>query len=328
MIYTIFVSYGKLGVVIFVMISGYFSCKSKFNLKRLLLLIAEVVFYSLAWYAISLYRGDVAYSAAELFKRVFVVFFSRYWFFTCYLALSLVSPVINLAIKGMDRKMHLIVCIVGGVIYALVASFSSGYMYRNDLITFIYLYIVAAYLRLYGGKLDIIYDIIGLIFSVGAGWIIYFLNEKITWEYEFNPFANQSATNLFIAIFLILICKKAKPHHNKFVNYIAASSFGVYLIHDNEFRRTIWWKLFKNFEYAMKTPQEFIAHMFMAVAIVFVAGTIIDVIRREVLERPLSMLYDLIKNKPSRKPKNSSETLYETPDFKPAVTAEKLTKKR
>lgn len=37
---------GKLGVTIFVLISGYYMCKSKITLKKLLILALEVFFYS------------------------------------------------------------------------------------------------------------------------------------------------------------------------------------------------------------------------------------------------------------------------------------------
>ena len=291
-LYNFFISYGKLGVVIFVMLSGYFGCKSKFNLKRLVLLFFEVVFYSVCWYVAECAIGDKVFGVGDFVRQFFVLYHSKYWFFTCYFSLYLISPLLNIIVKNLTQKQFFTVCVVGGFFYSFVASFSSGYLYRNNLISFMYLYLVAAYLRLYGGKRSIIFDLGGLFIAFLAAWIIKYVTRITSFEYVFDGFSIQSTTNLFIAAFLILLCKKSKPRSNKFVNYVAASTFGVYLIHDTEFRKVLWFRLFKNATYATKSFYVFALHMLITVAVVFIAGTIIDIVRREALERPLSILYD------------------------------------
>lgn len=299
-LYSFFISYGKLGVVIFVMLSGYFSCKSKFNLKRLILLLVETIFYSVVWYIIACLVGEDAFDTSSLITSFSVLFYSKYWFFTCYIGLSLIAPLLNILLQNLSRKQHFIVCLVGGIIYSFVSSFSE-YLYWNELIYFMYLYIVAAYIRLYNGKHNIKFDIFGLIITFVLAWGIrainvYLLKRVFDSKLIFQPFLLQSTTNLFIGIFLICICKKIKPRSSKFVNYIAASSFGVYLIHER-YVYFLWVKLFKNDIHYAQSFIVFGLHMLITVIIVYVCATIIDIIRRELLERYFSKIYDFCYKK-------------------------------
>lgn len=53
---------GKLGVNLFVLISGYFLCRSEFRLKRIIKLELEVIFYSLI-------IGLLFYARTRILKR-------------------------------------------------------------------------------------------------------------------------------------------------------------------------------------------------------------------------------------------------------------------
>ncbi|MBR1677279.1 MAG: acyltransferase, partial [Clostridia bacterium] len=296
-IYYFFSSYGKLGVVIFVMLAGYFSCTSKFNLKRLMFLWLEVFFYSVLWYVVSCFIGIETFQIKKLLISFSVLLSSKYWFFTCYIALSIISPLLNIIIKNTTQKQHFIICIVGGLVYSFIASVRYGFLYGNELITFIYLYMVAAYIRLYDGKHSLRFDIVGLIVVFIAEWCIRLFNKYIQLPLSFSTFAIHSTTTLFIGVFLISICKKIKPHYSKFINYVAASTFGVYLIHDSMYRKVLWVDIFNNSAYAQKSFYLFALHMLITVIIVFISCVIIDIIRRELLEKQLSKLYDFCYQK-------------------------------
>ena len=295
-LFIFFSSYGKLGVVIFVMLTGYFSCTSRFNSKRLVLLLAETVFYSVVWYIIVCLIGEETFDIINFIKSFSVLFYSKYWFFTCYIALSLFVPILNVVINDLSRKEHLLVCIVGGIAYSFISSFSN-YLYWNELVYFLYLYVVAAYLRLYDRGRSIKFDVSGLLISFLVGWTINYINRFIPnviieQNLIFQPFLLQSTTNLFIAIFALLICKKVKPHSSKTINYVAGSTFGVYLLHDCIYRMVLWVKIFKNAMYFEKSFLVFALHMFSTVIIVLIVATVIDIVRRELLERYFARLYD------------------------------------
>ena len=62
---------GKIGVNIFVIITGYFSCTSKFSFKRIIKLLFAVEFYSLTIMVISLFTGAQEFRVMLFVKGVF-----------------------------------------------------------------------------------------------------------------------------------------------------------------------------------------------------------------------------------------------------------------
>lgn len=82
-----------------------------------------------------------------------------------------------------------------------------------------------------------------------------------------------------------LFFKNIKIKHNKFINTIAASSFGVLTIHANSdsMRQWLWRDIFDNAgHYDNMFP-----YAFFVVAIVFCICTVIDIVRIYCLEKPL-----------------------------------------
>lgn len=292
-IYLFCLGLGQLGVVVFVLISGYFSCKTKFNLKRLVLLLAEVIFYSLCWFAIACLVGEEVFSFKLLVSNIFVIATQKYWFFSCYIGLLIISPLLNILIKNLSRNQHLAVCIIGGIIYSFISCFVDQYLYWSELIYFMYLYILAAYIRLYNGKHSVKFDIIMCLLGLFFAYGIHIFNRYVdVVSRPFRPFILQSTTNLIIGISLLNICKKCKPHYSKFINYAAKSTFGVYLIHDTLYSRILWVNTFKNATYFLESPLVFSAHIAVTVLIVYIGATLIDILRRESLERGVSKIYD------------------------------------
>lgn len=294
------ISFGKFGVVVFVMISGYFSCTSRFNFKRLFLLWLEAFFYSVLVYCVLFATGQIDFSQSQFIANFFPIKEDHYWFVTCYLALMIVSPLLNILIKHLPRSRHFITCVVGMVLYSIIPTFfSAEFLYLNDLILFMLIYIFAAYLRKYGGlKVKIKTDILIIILSVLAMLVckliaIKIINGILDIDYEKNRLlASNSIFVLIMSAACVEVCAKSKPFTNKAVNYIAKSTFGVYLIHDNPFmREVLWCRIFKVSSFAEGNFAIFVLHSFLTVAIVFCCCTLIDIVRR-FIEKPVSRAYD------------------------------------
>lgn len=168
----------------------------------------------------------------------------------------------------------------------------------------IFIYIFAAYLRKYGGsKLKIKTDVLIVILSLIAIFLckaltIIVLNNKLNIEYDANRFsALQSIFVLIMSVACFEIAIKCKPFTNKTINYIAKSTFGVYLIHDNPFiREVLWCRIFKVASFAEGNFAIFVLHSFITVAIVFCCCTLIDILRR-FIEKPVSRAYDKLAAK-------------------------------
>lgn len=90
---------GRLGVNIFVLISGYFLINSKFKPKKLLSLFIQVWFFSISIYLIFLISGGISFTWGSFLCNIFPVVTSQYWFITTYIGLYLLSPFINKLLK-------------------------------------------------------------------------------------------------------------------------------------------------------------------------------------------------------------------------------------
>lgn len=87
-----------------------------------------------------------------------------------------------------------------------------------------------------------------------------------------------------IAYALFKYFTNIKSYENKFINIVSSCTFGVYLIHDNNYMREfLWGNIFDNSKYA--ESDYLIVHFILSVIIVYVACTVIEYIRKYVLEK-------------------------------------------
>lgn len=259
---------GKLGVNIYVLISGYFLINSKFNIMRIVKTVGLTAFYSATIYLIfSLATPGFEFSFDELLDNVFVVRNSAYWFVTCYVAMVILSPFINKLIYALSEKEHISLILV--LLFMQVAfPHSRAYISLSQTAWFVTLYIIASYIRLYPKKQfndRRITGIASLVLCIVIG----------AWS------ATTGLTNIVCllgAISLFMFFNSLNIKTNRFINLISKTTFGIYLIHDNDFVRVfIWQKLFNcPFHAGQKTFWLFSA---VAVIVVFVACSLIELIR-------------------------------------------------
>lgn len=119
--------------------------------------------------------------------------------------------------------------------------------------------------------------IIGTVISAG-----HFLNvEKLMQKYSYfvvleSPFV------VFIVYELFLVAIKSKPFFNPFINKVASSTFGIYLIHEHQLM-AVWLfpVLLKNVE--LYQTKWFIPSAIASVVVVFIVCSIIDLLRQKLL---------------------------------------------
>ena len=79
-IYLLLETLSIVAVNCFILISGYFLCKSEFKLKKFLKLWGEVIFYSIIIYVIFVIIGIEKISISNLVRIIFPVITNQYWF--------------------------------------------------------------------------------------------------------------------------------------------------------------------------------------------------------------------------------------------------------
>ena len=222
---TIIGSFSVICVNVFVLISGYFGIKP--SLKGICSYIFQWLFFYIGTFLIMIALGKVSWD----YKTLFACFgISNYnWFIKAYLALYIISPILNSFIEHSNRKVikiTLIAFFIFQTIYGWTAA--SPWVYQGySAFSFIGLYILARYIKHFGLKrhfwmwlyvVSIIANIPFLAFqmyyNIGPGVHSYV-----------NPLVISGAVGL-LGIFSTLRIPVIKQ-----INFIAKSSFAVFLFH-------------------------------------------------------------------------------------------------
>jgi surface polysaccharide O-acyltransferase-like enzyme len=102
-------------------------------------------------------------------------------------------------------------------------------------------------------------------------------------------YGQEKITTLLIALCLFMVFATLKMNYSKWINHVASATFGVYLLHDNKFARLLLWiELFNNSQY--QESMLLIPYSIIAVTMVYIVCTLIDLLRQQVVEKPLMVM--------------------------------------
>lgn len=289
---------GKTGINCFVLITGYYMCKSQITLRKFLKLLFEIMFYRILIYAIFLGTGYIDFSIKQFAKTIIPVTSLGTGFTSAYLVFYLFIPFLNILVRNMNKKQHILLMILVLTAYTLLPtmfmSVTIGYVGW-----FMIIYIIGAYIRIYPSKITenkricAIAATATLVLSWASVLFGALLYNKLEMKlfYHFVSDANKILA-LLTAVCGFMLFKNLNLKYSKFINRIAASAFGVLLIHanGNAMRQWLWKDLLKNVEY-MNTSMIYI-HAFVSVIGIYIVCTMIDMLRVHILEKPFFKWYD------------------------------------
>lgn len=306
----LFAMWGKTAINAFVMISGYFMCTSKLTIKRFSKVYLEVKFYAIVLFAVFLILGYEALSFKRLFDLVFGVIRGINGGFTSsFIAFYLFIPFYNLLIGAMNKKQHLSLIIALVCLFSVGATiFASPYVY-SEFTWFIVLYFIAAYIRLYPEKWmnnnKICAPVLaGLILCVYAFVV---LVDFVGSKFGFTSITYLSSDSnkilaMLIGVFAFLTFKNLNIKNSKFINTVASTTFGVFLIHSGSdaARKLIWFDIFDMRGHYTMPLIKVMLYWCFAVAAVFIVCSLIDLIRIYCIEKPFFKWLDRFEwiNKP------------------------------
>lgn len=294
---------GNLGVDIFLIITGYFLVESTFNLKKYLKILNQVIFYSTILYLLLIMFNYITFDISEFIFNLIPLISNQYWFVTAYIVIYLTSPFLNAMLKKLKKKEYLKFLFIITIIWSIVPTFvliSDNYsFYGSEIPQFVMLYSIGAYLHLYpikkekGKKVGILLSSFSAISSLTLYVCINILRQKvhIFEKWDINFFFRNSVFVIMFALGLFLIFENSTFKYNAKINSIAKCTFGVYLIHDNSYVRSILWQnLLSNKNY-IDSPF-LIVHMIVCTLLVFVVCTFFEWVRIHFIEAPLFKVMD------------------------------------
>lgn len=290
----LFGMWGKMGSNCFVLITGYFMCKSKISMEKFLKLLLEYEFYKIIEYGIFVLVGFEQLSPDTAIRVVLPIINVGSNFVDCYLIFYLFIPFINILIQNMNEKQHrnLLFLCVG--IYSILAALSEKYINvtLNMVTWFICLYIVAAYIRLYPRpRFENVK--LWLLLSLGAITVTVIdvlyrqLHGREYWWYLND--CNKPLAFL-VALCLFMVFRNLRIPQSKLINICGRSCFGVLLIHSGTavVQKWLWGGLARNVDYYFSPYMPL--HAIFWVVFVFIICVAIDRLRVRFIEEPLFRL--------------------------------------
>ena len=245
----LFGSGGKIGVNGFLLISGYFLVKSGFCIQKLIRYVMQVWTYSLAVLGMAFFLHTLPGSKKELLLYLLPLGYLN-WFAHDYLLMFLFVPFINAMLLHLDKRMYKRFLLLGFSLWYLIPTVTGLVGMRLDmgapiLLDFFYLYALGAYIRLYGAEYRIRNVMSQALFGYVAIVLLDFGMTAFPMRYikgHLFYFADlNSALVLWVSVCLFWGFKQLNIRHSRWINGIAATTFGIYLLHDNNvLRKWIW----------------------------------------------------------------------------------------
>lgn len=263
-------------VNVFVMISGWFGIRA--TLRGFTNFIFQFLYFTIGIYLVMLQTGMAPLSGANI-ADCLGLRPGTWWFVTSYMALYILSPVLNTyADTAGKRKLGLtLIAFYGFQTFYGWTSAAEFIVHGYSAFSFIGLYLLARWLRLYGEQ---------RLMRLGA--LIYFASTLCTVAtYYVSAIVRHIQAMSYVSIFvvtasagLVMWTSCLKMSHSRVINYVAASAFAVYLLHVNPLICDSFFKPLIRSIYDTFNPVECLTIIFGALAAIFAVAVILDQPRR------------------------------------------------
>lgn len=291
--------WGKTGINCFVLITGYYMCKSEITLHKFLKLFLEIIFYNIIIYLVFVSFGYIHFSVNKFIWLFIPVRDMSGDFVSAYLVFYLFIPFLTSMVCHLNQRYHLRLVMLCVSIYSIMYLIPGLTINNNYVTWFCVLFVIGSYLRIYP-----LYDdntlywfmmfVGSLALSVMSVFFFLFCVSR------YGPYALVADSNAPLAV-LVSICafmlfKSLKIKQSKFINVIGAGTFGVLLIHANSgtMRQWLWKDLCDNVGHY--TSNDIYMHAIIVPIIVFAVCSVIEYVRMKTIEKPLiDITYNIIQ---------------------------------
>ncbi len=217
---------------VFVLISGWFGIRP--SVKGVCKFLFQCFFFLLGAYVFFYFYNGTRLSFDYLFMK------GDYWFVKSYIGLLIVAPLMNAFIERATKKQLMVWLICFYVFQSIYGGFVSHgadfFMGGYSTISFMGLYVLARYVRLYPPSFKAT-TYIGIYFIIAV--CMTFLSVML-YKYIGNPDIVEKLVGKLVACYTnpltvlaslcLLLAFSKMQFHSKFINWMAASSFAVYLL--------------------------------------------------------------------------------------------------
>lgn len=285
--------WGKTGINCFVLITGYFMCRSNITLRKFLKLFLEIMFYNVVIWAIFVATGYESFSIKMMLKDVLPITSIHNGFTSCFLVFYLFIPFLNILVGNLDKKKHQYLLALCLFTYTFLAMIPKIHVVFNYVTWFSVLYLISSYIRLYGlfpsvknikwGIITLVSVVMAMVSTIG------FIFLHLKYGIKLVPYRLVSDSNAIFAV-IVSVCsfmyfKDLPIKQSKLINTISASTFGVLCIHANSDTMRQWlWKDVVDCV-GQYSSEQLVLLSFVSIFCIFFSCIIIDYIRIHTLEK-------------------------------------------
>lgn len=287
--------WGKTGINCFLLITGYFMCKSTISLSKFARLLGQVYFYRIIFFAIFLCAGYECITKTSVAQLLLPVTQLQHNFTGCFIAFFLFIPFLNRLIANLDCKMHRRLVLLCLVLYTILDFWSFTAVMYNYVTWFMVLYLIASYLRLYpipkaeNVRFWAVTSIISILISLIIVVVPSLVHDCLYWTFIAD---SNGPMAVVVSVCTFMWFKNLKIKHSRFINIVGGSTFGVLLIHANSdaMRKWLWIETLNNLEWY--SSQWFWVHILLSTITIFAVCIIIDRLRIIFIERKIMQHID------------------------------------
>ena len=240
---------GKIGVNLFVLISGYFTVVSeKWRPEKAAKLWLQILFYSLVIYLGSCAAGLTELTPMGLLYSFLPILSNQWWFASAWFVMYLLSPWLNRMLKGLSRKHYSLLLGAGAFFFCVIPVLTWLPGRIRDVLWFVWLYALAGYLRLHGTavKRPGAAALGSFLLTFGHSTVMLFFRTRTGGTYETVYYDMYHILILVTSVLLFVAFSRLEIPGCRRINSLAEVSFGIYLIHDSNYLRyPLWQGLFR-----------------------------------------------------------------------------------
>lgn len=293
---------GQIGNLIFIVCSSWFLLENdKVNTKKMIHITGDCTVISILFVIFFIGIG-YELPGYVILKQFMPVIYSGAWYVTCYLLFLLILPSLNILIKGMEKQNLLLVNVVLVLLYCAIGfAENSGLFFYSNLIGFIVVYFIVAYIKQYKNNyISNFKSCIILIFTGVACWITLSILLNVLGLYSGFFYYRLGYLNKIINPFFIMIAIGAfglanrKMSYHKSINWFASMSLLIYMIHCNRIIRDyIRFDIFE-YIYVRFSYNNIFIWIFIYAFASFVLGTVGAILYRYILMKPVHRFSEYI----------------------------------
>lgn len=257
---------GKFGTNVFVILGVYFLCDSEFKSIRVVKLWMQTFFYMIVLNIVDIVLFHAKINSIVWIKSFLPILGRSYWFASSYIILLILIPLLNCVYRKLKKKGYLI--LVGVAVFSVVPTLTfNGNLFDPSKLVhygfklllfgpiwFSFLYLLIKYLKENCKNYRIFHQSKWFYFWIWlACYSVMLITEVVMYSLGLNgnTFAMdnfstirdmQSFPCVLGAAAFFLMFKKTDIVYNKKINFVAATTFGIYLLHTHETSITIFWK--------------------------------------------------------------------------------------